>query len=242
METTQQKSTPEEDSNMGESPPKPQENPTTDEQSGEFSAASENSHQTPENQCNDPEKEDDNGETDRDGHATTGSGVKEQIDSTSKQLMDYIAQLESRIERLETMKAVPITKRKDTGATGSQTKICKFFVEADEPPFHFSNKPLDNRWKIHGSFRSEVDAPSLIRVLYTWIEPRSEDERGTPSPEDIDILELRITSKPVTDFLGQKLEFDFSQDGVLHVTKPFRILIRNFHSIKEESDRLLKQQ
>lgn len=242
METTQPTSTGENEASKGKSQPQELEDPITHQKSEEPQAALDDSHQTPDPtpEGSDQEKERGKDEDEGDGDPSTGKQVKEHIERASKQFMDYISQLESRIEQLETNKAVVVSKREGTQATGSKPAICKFFLEADEPPYYTVNK-VDNRWKTPGTFRSEVDAPSLIRVLYTWIEPQSADEGGSPSPNGIDILELRIASKPVTDFLGQKLEYDLSQDGVMHIVKPFRVLIRNFSSIKEEFNRLVKQ-
>ncbi|ROV87890.1 hypothetical protein VMCG_10295 [Cytospora schulzeri] len=165
---------------------------------------------------------------------SSGTRIKVHVEGASRKLMRYISQLETRIRRLETG-----GHEEEVQTTRTRSGIIQFFLAADRPSI-ISGNAEDNRWKTRGTFTSEVDDVPLIRALYRWIGPKSDHEEHAPNPKDIEVLELRIASKPVVDFLNRQLEYDFGDDGVLHLVKPFRILIRNFSSIKEERDRLAK--
>lgn len=148
----------------------------------------------------------------------------------------YITALEDRIKELESKAdvggEVPIKKAR---RNRESTEIVQFFLASDEPRLD-RGSTKDNRWKVKGTFMSEVDGNPLIRVLYrrTGADPEGihELEQQKPSPGDIDILEIRINSKHIADFVDGKLEFEFSKHGLLHFTKPFRTLVRLFASIK----------
>ncbi|KUI71151.1 ATPase family AAA domain-containing protein 3B [Cytospora mali] len=206
----------------------------------------------------------DDDETSSYRYMSASSRVKAQMNLTSEKLMDYIANLESRIERLETTENhgnhSELQESRASRSSSSSSRIrrsyrarseieeartpqphIQFFLESDEP-LPSQGKAPDHRWRMRGIFRSELDMHPLIRVLYRWIGPKSNDGQNAPSPKDIDILELRISSKPIADFLTRRLEYDISLDDVIHLGKPFRTLIRNFSSIKEERDRLVEQE
>lgn len=163
--------------------------------------------------------------------------------------MGYISQQEKRINRLEmvrTQRDVRHIRPSQNPAMQDHSEPVKalprtfkshtqFFSAADNPPFNEHRS-----WEHHGTFESEVDEDPLVRVLYRWTVPRPDDGRQAPSSTDIDILELRIASRPVVDFLRREVGYDFSQNNVIHFAKPFRTLIRNLCSLKKECDRLVE--
>lgn len=169
----------------------------------------------------------------------TGARVHGDFVKTSQHLMSYISKLESRIERLEMNESKDDRlEHEGTRPIKPQTETTRFFLESDEPRF-LLDSTLEV-WEIPGTFLSEVDVHPLVRVLYRRIRPRSDDGQYAPNPKDIDILELRIASKHIADFLSRKFEYDLSVHGVLHLVKPFRTLIRSFSFIKEECNRLVR--
>lgn len=148
----------------------------------------------------------------------------------------YITALENRIKELESKADIgEEAPTKKARRKRDSAEIVQFFLASDEPSLDRA-ATKDNRWKAKGTFMSEVDDNPLIRVLYrrTGADPEGnhEPEQQKPSPGDIDILEIRINSKHIAEFVDGKLEFEFSKHGLLHFTKPFRTLVRLFASIK----------
>ncbi|POS73064.1 hypothetical protein DHEL01_v208543 [Diaporthe helianthi] len=154
----------------------------------------------------------------------------------------YITTLEDRVKELESKVDVeeetPSKKRRRNRAS---TETVQFFLASDEPRLE-RGATKDTRFKAKGTFMSEVDANPLIRVLYRKTGPdpdgSHEPEQHTPSPGDIDMLEIRICSKPIANFVNENLEFEFSRNGLLHFTKPFRTLVRVFPAIRDRLKKL----
>ena len=154
----------------------------------------------------------------------------------------YITALEDRVKELESRADIGIeTGSKKSRRRRESTEIVQFVLANDEPRLG-GGSIKDRRWKVKGTFMSEVDDNQRIRVLYrrtgAEADGSHEPEQQNPSPSDIDILEIRIHSKFIAEFVDEKLEFDFSKNRLLHFTKPFRPLIRVFASIKERLKKL----
>ncbi|KAK5048502.1 hypothetical protein LTR84_005592 [Exophiala bonariae] len=88
----------------------------------------------------------------------------------------------------------------------------------------------------------EWKSPSkhLIGVLYKraddWVEesrdPNSPAPFG-PLPGKVVIVEVRIESKPVAEFLSKTTKTSLTKDGHILFSQPFRLLIRQSHNITE---------
>ncbi|KAK7709975.1 hypothetical protein SLS63_013117 [Diaporthe eres] len=178
-----------------------------------------------------------NSDDDSDHTEASSPDSKTDLAQWTSKFTKYITALEDRIKELESRADIGVeTGSKKSRRNRTSTEIVQFFLASDESTLD-GGATKDNRWKIKGTFSSEVDDNPLIRVLYrrTGADPDGshEPEQQNPSPGEVDILEIRIHSKSIAGFVDDKLEFDFSKNGLLHFTKPFRPLIRMFASIKE---------
>jgi hypothetical protein len=156
----------------------------------------------------------------------------------------YITTLEDRIRELESKTDIGTeTGSKKVRRSRDSTETVQFFLASDEPRLD-RGATKDSRWKAKGTFMSEVDDNPLIRVLYrrTGADADSsheQEQQQNLSSGGIDILEIRIHSKSIANFVDGKLEFEFSKNGLLHFTKPFRPLIRLFAPIEERLVKLV---
>lgn len=61
---------------------------------------------------------------------------------------------------------------------------------------------------------------------------------GDPDPESIEIIFISIKSRAISGFLEAQTGFKFDTDGLIHMTRPFKILIQNAAAIEEQLNNL----
>lgn len=181
---------------------------------------------------------------DEDSHDSDRSdGMGDEAKTSSREwpasFINYLNRLENRVKHLEKNLQNSDAAR-DEEKTPRQMvprpNVVQFFLVDDEPPVNRRT----NRWEDPRSFMYErhTQHPMSIDALYRWMKasPGSAKERDkqNPQPEDVDILEIRIASRVIAEFLDVKLEFEISKNGVVHFTKPFRTLIRSFALVKSQ--------
>lgn len=59
-----------------------------------------------------------------------------------------------------------------------------------------------------------------------------------PDPEKIEIIFISIKSRAISGFLEAQTGFKFDSDGLIHMTRPFKILIQNAAAIEEQLNKL----
>jgi len=162
---------------------------------------------------------------------------------------DYIRTLEDRIGKLETavmekaMKKAGEQDEKKDADTSSQDQDTNvrtvFYNYANEPNIDFIDIIANDRWKEKGSFTSEVDQNHFLRVLYKWeSEPTDHSDGAKPKSNNIDILAIRLYSKPVAVFLQRIARYQLHKDNLVLMTKPFRLLIQNASAIQDHIRKL----
>lgn len=104
---------------------------------------------------------------------------------------------------------------------------------------------MEDEWNVQGAFCSTVDPNHRIRALFRWKNKPNDDVAHAQVPPDlksVDILEIRIRSKPVAKFFQKALDYDISNDGLIHIpVKPFRCLIRKVDLIRQHVNRVGEQ-
>lgn len=66
----------------------------------------------------------------------------------------------------------------------------------------------------------------------------SSTAKGEPDPEHIEMIFISIKSRAISRFLEAQTGFKFDSDGLIHVTRPFKILIQNAVAIKDQLTKL----
>lgn len=61
---------------------------------------------------------------------------------------------------------------------------------------------------------------------------------GDPNPERIEVIFISIKSRAISGFLEAQTGFKFDIDGLIHMTRPFKILIQNAAAIEEQLNKL----
>ncbi|KAJ4421175.1 hypothetical protein N0V82_003940 [Gnomoniopsis sp. IMI 355080] len=62
--------------------------------------------------------------------------------------------------------------------------------------------------------------------------------KGEPDPEHIEMIFISIKSRAISRFLEAQTGFKFDSDGLIHVTRPFKILIQNAVAMKDQLTKL----
>lgn len=163
-----------------------------------------------------------------------------------RSLLDYINTYEDRMKSVEDKLGISSERNKPTkgGSHGPDVAGTRFYDI--ENPNHMAleaPKVDEDDWDIPGAFCSTIDPQNHIRALFRWkVKPNDGLETPQmalpPDPAMVEILELRLRSKPVAEFFRKELDYDISRDGVVHIAKPFRCLIRNMEKLRQHVDRL----
>ncbi|KAK7709402.1 hypothetical protein SLS64_006315 [Diaporthe eres] len=107
-----------------------------------------------------------------------------------------------------------------------------------------SSNETEDEWNVQGAFCSTVDPNHRIRALFKWKNKPHVDVADTqlpPDPKSVEILQIRVRSKPVAEFFQKVLDHDISNDGLIHIVKPFRCLIRKVDLIRQHVNRVGEQ-
>ncbi|KAH7309948.1 hypothetical protein BKA65DRAFT_601356 [Rhexocercosporidium sp. MPI-PUGE-AT-0058] len=96
------------------------------------------------------------------------------------------------------------------------------------------------------TYTSTDDSKHVLRVLYDWAEDLSQvpscrpsDEQ--PKPEQIDLLEISVTSEPIASFFRKRFDLEnLNRPSLVRIAKPFRPLLRNLDPLREQLAKLEK--
>lgn len=160
-----------------------------------------------------------------------------------RSLVDYLSSYEERMKSVETKLGIASKPEEPAkGNTGPDIAGIKFYDVGDPIRASLSaSDETDDEWNIQGAFCSTVDTNHHIRALFRWKNKPSGDAADIqlpPDPKSVDILEIRIKSKSVAAFFQKELDYDVSNEGLIHVVKPFRFLIRKVDLIRQHVDRV----
>lgn len=94
---------------------------------------------------------------------------------------------------------------------------------------------------VEGTYTSTLGQKHLIRALYDWSEDLNQGppdlqgslDREQPNPNQIDLLEISITSEPLAMFFKKKLSLDSGSTVLVRLAKPFRPLLHNLQTLKD---------
>ncbi|KAL1867904.1 hypothetical protein Daus18300_006179 [Diaporthe australafricana] len=160
-----------------------------------------------------------------------------------RSLVDYLSSYEERIKSIEDKLGIEL--KHETPAKnniGPDVAGIKFY-DVDDPVHAAIDAPdeTEDEWNVSGAFNSTVDTNHRIRALFKWKNKPNSDVQPPPDPKSVEVLELRIKSKSVADFFQKELDNDISKDGMIHLAKPFRCLIKNIDLIRQHINRGGKQ-
>lgn len=164
----------------------------------------------------------------------------------ARSLIDYLSSYEARIKSVEDKLGIASrTERPAKGNSASDSAGTKFY-DADKPIHASMDSPneTEDEWNVQGAFCSTVDPNHRIRALFKWKNKPNDDVADVqvpPDPKSVDILEIRIKSKPVATFFQKVLDYDISNDGLIHIVKPFRCLIRKVDLIRQHVNQVGEQ-
>jgi len=163
-----------------------------------------------------------------------------------KRLVNYMASLEGRIDRLETSSVKKAKKAKGDGQNGRSSETSDTTVEIGVKFFNsVGHIGEDGAYlDVHdgskgGTYMCDHDTKYLIRVLYSWVR-QNDAQRGNnlesepADPEDIDILTFGVLPEPITAFFEKELDITLFTDPLIRFEKPFRPLIRHYSRVKEQ--------
>ncbi|KAL8398473.1 hypothetical protein RB596_005847 [Gaeumannomyces avenae] len=178
-----------------------------------------------------------------------------------KGLADYLRVLEKRIGKLETEHVKSGTEAKKGGSgdnrhvdgRASEGKDTKRDAEVDEDQILTSFHDYQREETLvfteldrEGSFCDESesfiskDPHYVLRVLFKWNgtyrDPKKHDSLVQPDPAQVDILGIRINSRPIASFLEKQMNFKVDCLSITQTSKPFRLLIRNAAAIQHQLD------
>lgn len=160
-----------------------------------------------------------------------------------RSLVDYLSSYEERMKSVEDKLGIePKPEKPAKSSVGPDVSGTKFY-DVDDPTHAAIDAPdeTEDEWNVPGAFSSTVDTSHRIRALFKWKnKPNGEaaDSQLPPDPKSVDILELRIKSKSVADFFQKELDYDISKDGLIHLVKPFRCLIKKVDMIRQHINRV----
>ncbi|KAI9641150.1 hypothetical protein NHQ30_010580 [Ciborinia camelliae] len=172
-----------------------------------------------------------------------------------KGLVDYLRVLEDRIDQLESGTVAKV-KVDEPGEASSEAPseapiendnstielVVKFFDSAAYLQDDGSYPALNDETE-KGSFVCGHDAQHLIRVLYSKVksdgaEALRQADPEAPKVDDIEILTFGVLSEAISAFFAKQLDIPAGDDHLIRFGKPFRPLIRNLGSVREQLERL----
>jgi hypothetical protein len=170
------------------------------------------------------------------------SAAGERTPRLARSFVDYVQTVDDRLERIESKIGIngKSTKEPDKVPGQEHSVQTKFYNASTQPQSKsMSMEDDETGWNEQGSFISEVDRKHCLRVLFNWVqehttETDSQRNDEHPDPERIEISDIRIHSDPITAFLAKQLDYEVQKDSVVHLKRPFRILIRKVDSIKKQ--------
>ncbi|KAL2012489.1 hypothetical protein VTN00DRAFT_14 [Thermoascus crustaceus] len=79
----------------------------------------------------------------------------------------------------------------------------------------------------------------VLRVLHSRKQKEGNvralsGEDARPDPNLIDIIEIRIDSEPIAKFLEKKINYTLHEACLIHIARPFRLLIRNANIVRDQ--------
>lgn len=182
-----------------------------------------------------------------------------------KSFIDYVRVLEERVDNLEA--GIRVGKDKTGASEGKDEKKEKNDKKEDEAVVEKEEKPLlkldaaffhaakeftptgQYRFEnLHesGYYTSNVDPERLVRVLYEWDDVFAQKARPSPTPsagfvpepDSIQLIAIGITSEPIAKFFREQLGFMIDGTHLLRFSRPFRPLIRNWQTLKNQLAKL----
>lgn len=168
-----------------------------------------------------------------------------------KSLVRCLQALEDRIEQLESEKRLRDEKDAGEKATERENGEEEEEEEKEQENPEEETKPDDHTFERETKFFSfddekqsedffELNCKShVLRVLYSRKSKEGHvralyGEDARPDPNLIDIIEIRIDSEPIAKFLEKKITYTLHEACLIHIARPFRLLIRNANIIREQ--------
>jgi hypothetical protein len=177
------------------------------------------------------------------------SPASERAPRLARSFIDYVRTVDDRLDKIESKMGINAksTKAPEDTPGKEHTVQTKFYNASAQPQSQSTMTDGDEiGWNEKGTFLSEVDPKHCLRVLFNWVHRQTSDndaERDDehPDAENIEISDIRIHSEPVTSFIAKQLDYEVQKDGLMHLKRPFRTLIRKVDSIKKQLS-LLEQE
>lgn len=155
-----------------------------------------------------------------------------------RSLIDYLSSYEDRMKTVEDKlgiaKEPEIPKQGNVESDIAGTKF--YNVKDHVGASMYATDDAEDEWNVAGAFCSTIDTNHRIRALFRWKNKSNDiaaDIQRPPDPKSVEIVELRIKSKPVAAFFQKELDYDISNDGLIHIVKPFRCLITKADLIRQ---------
>lgn len=175
-------------------------------------------------------------------------GSDEQSPNMIKHFVDFVRVLDDRMTRLEngTSKRLPQYDNSSVHPTSIQPAVTQDVSETKFAPL--SRRLTETDTKATEILRelcpaNESAEKHILRVgchnLASSSVVNSESTAaGDPDPRHIEMIFISIKSRAISKFLEAQTGFKFDSDGLIHVTRPFKVLIQNAVAMKEQLAKL----
>lgn len=180
-----------------------------------------------------------------------GAPKKGQASRMVRTFVDFASSVEERLKKLEEKMDVSQNEEdvapNKSGQSEHEKVEVRFYNLANQPKKSQDSSKTVESWKSKGTFESEADTKHCIRVLFHWnvnngpeaaAKTSEEALSKAPDPEAIEIEEIRIHSKPITEFLASQADYEMHKDNTIHFRKPFRFLLTNAKAIRAQATKL----
>jgi hypothetical protein len=146
---------------------------------------------------------------------------------------EYFRLLEDRIGRLELQRRESAHQAQGRGSAIETVTNNSLTNQVElAPSFMSSQDPGNFVWE------SSRNTNHLLEVLCYGGETRIPYEHE-PDPTSLRIHELRINSIPFATLLEKVAKFSLHENGSIQMRSPFRLLVHNFHHVREQIRKLL---
>ncbi|KAJ4387636.1 hypothetical protein N0V93_008233 [Gnomoniopsis smithogilvyi] len=163
--------------------------------------------------------------------------------------IDFVRVLDDRMTRLENGSSSRLTEDPDDHSSTNQLVTAGTDSPRDVSETKFA--PLSRRLTETDTKATELlrelcptDESSENHILRVGCHNLSSAVNSNsiaisdPDPEQVEMIFISIKSRAISRFLEAQTTFKFDSDGLIHVTRPFKILIQNAVAIKEQLAKL----
>lgn len=168
-----------------------------------------------------------------------------------RHFVDYIRVLEDRMTRLETGNPRHVAENKTSSKLRTHTQSLSTQDNSETVFAPLSRRLTETDTKATELLRElcpedELADCHILRVGCHNLSSSSSVSNSAstspvasePDPGQIEMIFISINSQAISRFLETHTGFKFDRDGVIHVTRPFKILIQNAAAIKEQHAKL----